>query len=75
MPLSRNFDATITPAIEFSAHFWAFKECPNVSQIQHNALRFSSGLGKALSIAALTGDSGWAPLQLRLEYTLLVFCW
>ena len=50
---SQIFDATVTPIIEFSTYLWAFKECPKVNQIQYNALRFFSGLGKASPIAAL----------------------
>ena len=70
---SRIFDATVTPIIEFSAHLWAFKERPKINQIQYNALRFFFGLGKASPIAALIGDSGWVPLQMRLEYTVLKY--
>ena len=64
---SRIFDATVTPIIEFSAHLWAFKERPKV---KYNALRFFFGLGKASPIAA---DSGWVPIQMRLEYSLFKY--
>ena len=70
---SRIFDATVSPIIEFSAHLWAFKERPKVNQIQYHALRFFFGLGKASPTAALIGDSGWVPLQMRLEYNLLKY--
>ena len=35
-----------------------------------HAHRFFFGLGKASLIAALIGDVGWVPLQMRLEYTM-----
>ena len=42
-----------------------------VNQIQYNALGVFFGLGKASPVAALTGDSGWVPLQMRLEFPVL----
>ena len=55
----RIFDATVAPIIEFSAHLWAFKECPKVNQIQYNALSSSLVWVKPLllfhSLETLTG--------------------
>ena len=59
--------------LQFIAHFWAFKEHPKVNQIQYNALKFFFSLGKASPIAALLGDFGWVPIQMRLEYALLKY--
>ena len=59
--------------MEYSAAIWAVRNFPLLNQIQHNALRFFFGLGKTTPIAALIGDSGWVPLQMQLQYTVLKF--
>ena len=59
--------------IEYCAAIWASGDLPLLSQIQHNALRYFFGLGKTAPLAALTGDSGWVPLQMQLDYVVLKY--
>ena len=42
-----------------------------LEKIQNNALIFFFGLGTAAPLAALLGDSGWSPIQLHLQFTML----
>ena len=44
-----------------------------LEKIQNNALRFFFGLGTAAPLAALLGDSGWPPIQLHLQFTMLKY--
>ena len=39
-----------------------------------NALRFLFGLGKAVPIASLLGDSGWPPIEMQLSFVFFK-CW
>ena len=43
------------------------------TKIQNSALRFFFGLGKNTPIAALMGDTGWPPIFLHLQYSLLKY--
>ena len=70
---SHLFDTLVLSRIEYTAAIWACRSFPLLNQIQHNALRFFFGLGKTAPIAALIGDSGWIPLQMYLQYTVLKF--
>ena len=68
---SHLFDTLVLSRIEYTAAIC--RSFPLLNQIQHNALRFFFGLGKTAPIAALIGDSGWIPLQMHLQYTVLKF--
>lgn len=70
---SHLFNTLVLSRMEYSAAIWAVRNFPLLNQIQHNALRFFFGLGKTAPIAALIGDSGWVPLQMQLQYTVLKF--
>ena len=70
---SRLFDACVTPICTYSAHIWAHRKKQPLEKIQNNALRFFFGLGTAAPLAALLGDSGWPPIQLHLQFTMLKY--
>jgi len=70
---SRLFDACVIPICTYSAHIWAHRKRQPLDKIQNNALRFFFGLGTATPLAALLGDSGWPPIQLHLQFTMLKY--
>ena len=53
--------------------FWAHRKRQPLEKIQNNAPRFFFGLGTATPLAALLGDSGWPPIQLHLQFTILKY--
>ena len=70
---SRLFDACVIPVCTYSAHIWAHRKKQPLGKIQNNALRFFFGLGTSAPLAALLGDSGWPPIQLQLQFTMLKY--
>ena len=70
---SKLYNVSVIPIFNYIAHIWAFTPSPVCTKIQNIALRFFFGLGKNSPIAALIGDTGWPPIFLHLQYTLLKY--
>lgn len=60
------YDTLVNSIIEYSAPVWGFKSYQCIDAIQNRALRFFIGTGKYTPVAALSGDMGWVPTQIRL---------
>ena len=70
---TRLYDASVLSICNYSAHIWAHRKNLQLNKLQNNALKFFFGLGNAAPLAALEGDSGWPPLQMQLQYTLVKY--
>ena len=67
------YNASVLSICNYSAHIWAHRKNLQLLKLQNNALRFFFGLGTAAPLAALEGDSGWPPMQLQLQYTMVKY--
>ena len=66
-------NASVIAICNYSAHIWAYRKKLQLTKLQNSALRFFFGLGNAAPLAALEGDSGWPPIQLQLQFTLVKY--
>ena len=67
------FNVSVVSIFSYIAHIWAFSSSPLCSKIENSALRFFFGLGRNTPMAALIGDSGWPPLFLQLQFTVMKY--
>ena len=69
------YEVSILSVFNYTAHIWSFNRSVLTlpKKIQNNSLRFFFGLGKAAPIAALLGDSGWPPIEIYLQFTLITW--
>lgn len=67
------YNASVLSICNYSAHIWAHRKNLQLLKLQNNAPRFFFGLGTAAPLAALEGDSGWPPMQLQLQYTMVKY--
>ena len=55
--LTKCYDATVQPVIEYSAAIWGTKPFSSISVVQNRACRYF--LGRYTPNAAINGDMGW----------------
>ena len=67
------YNASVLAISNYSAHVWAHRKNNQLSKVQNSALKFFFGVGAATPLAALEDDSGWPPMQLQLQYTMLKY--
>ena len=62
---SKLYDSTVNFVISYGASIWGTREYSCVSAVQHRACRFYLGVGKFTPNAAVEGDMGWLPQEVR----------
>lgn len=62
---SKLYDSTVSSVISYGASIWGTREYSCVSAVQHRACRFFLGVGKFTPNAAVEGDMGWLPQEVR----------
>ena len=67
------FKQLVQPIIMCNASIWGHTESRMIAGIQHNALRFVLGVGKACPLAGLFGETGWVPLSMMLKFSIVSF--
>ena len=71
---TRLYDATVNSVISYGASIWGTREYSCISAVQHRACRFFLGVGKFTPNAAVEGDMGWIPAEVR-QWTCVVRLW
>lgn len=59
------YDSMVWSVINYGAAIWGTREFSCISAVQHRACRFFLGVGKFTPNAAVEGDMGWIPAEVR----------
>ena len=59
------YESTVTSVINYGASIWGTREYSCINIVQHRACRFFLGVGKFTPNAAVEGDLGWVPQEVR----------
>ena len=62
---SKLYDFTVSPLISYGATIWDTHEYSCINAVQDPACRFFLGIGKFTQNAAVEGDMGWLPQEVR----------
>ena len=63
---TRLYDTMVWPVISYGASVWGVKSFTCINAVQNRAMRFFLGTGKYTPNAAVSGDMGWQPVQIKL---------
>ena len=59
------YDSCVWPVISYGAAIWGFKSFSCINAVHNRAMRFYLGVGKYTPTAAVTGDMGWLPADIK----------
>ena len=68
------YDAIVWPVIAYGAAIWGHREYSCISSVQNRAMRYFLGVGKYTPSAAVLGEMGWIPCQVR-QWKVVVSFW
>lgn len=61
-PLTKLYDSTVTPFVDYAAAIWAAKTYAGCETVQHRAIGTFLGTGEKSPLPA--GDMGWTPVHI-----------
>ena len=62
---SKMYNFTVSPVISYGATIWGTREYLCINAVQDPACRFFLSIGKFTQNAAVEGDMGWLPQEVR----------
>ena len=71
---TRLYDSTVNSVISYGASIWGTREYSCINAVQHRAGRFFLGVGKFTPNAAVEGDMGWTPADVR-QWNCVIRLW
>ena len=71
---TRLYDSTVNSVISYGASIWGTREYSCINAVQHRACRFFLGVGKFTPNAAVEGDMGWIPAEVR-QWNCVIRLW
>ena len=63
--LTKLYDAVVWPEINYGASVWGIKSYSCLNAVENRTMRFFLGTGKYTPTAAVSGDMGWQPAQIK----------
>ena len=65
------FNACVSPVLDYCSPVWSHRNCNELEEVQHRAMRIYLGVNKFSAKCAVIGDMGWTPGDIRRKLNLL----